>query len=83
MFNKTTQFQLISFAGRCYLEVFTPPLLFLVGSSRNPGTPTRNGRIPGGFLEELPGLFSQPMPTEMIIPDTLQSWRIPPGILAN
>jgi hypothetical protein len=23
------------------------------------------------------------MPTEMIIPDTLQSWRIPGGILAN
>jgi hypothetical protein len=57
--------------------LYTPPPLFLVGSSRNPGTPTRNGRIPGGFLEELPGIFSEPMPTEMIIPSTLQSWRIP------
>jgi hypothetical protein len=39
--------------------------------------------LPPLFLEEPPGIFSYPMPTEMIIPDTLQSWRIPGGFLAN
>jgi hypothetical protein len=37
--------------------------------------------VPGGFLEELPGIFYLPVPTEMVLPSTSQSWRIPPGIL--
>jgi hypothetical protein len=36
-----------------------------------------------GFLEELPGIFYLPVPTEMVLPGTFQSWRNPGGILAN